>query len=134
MKLFLDACSIIYLIESHQDQGQRSRFLINQALQADTQLALSRLSFLECRVMPLKSKNTELLDCYDRFFRLPSLEIVELDAIVVEVATELRAKYPSSLRTPDAIQMACAITSGADQFLTGDKKLAAIQELKVTVV
>jgi predicted nucleic acid-binding protein len=104
MKLFLDACSIIYLIESHQDQGQRSRFLINQALQADTQLALSRLSFLECRVMPLKSKNTELLDCYDRFFRLPSLEIVELDAIVVEVATELRAKYPSSLRTPDAIQ------------------------------
>ena len=27
MKLFLDACSIIYLIESHQQQGQNTRSL-----------------------------------------------------------------------------------------------------------
>ena len=84
--------------------------------------------------MPLKAKNSELLDCYDRFFRLPGLEIIELDATVIDIATELRANHSGSLRTPDAIQLACAITSGADQFLTGDKKLAAIQEIKVTVV
>lgn len=134
MKLFLDACSIIYLIESQQDQGRRTHLLINQAIQANTQLAVSRLSFLECRVLPLKANNPALLDCYDRFFRLPDLEVVELDAAVIDIATELRANHPGSLRTPDAIQLACAITSGADQFLTGDKKLAAIQEVKVIVV
>jgi hypothetical protein len=62
MKLFLDACSIIYLIESQQDQGQQILLLIEQALQAKTQLVVSRLSFLDCRVLPLKSKNAELLD------------------------------------------------------------------------
>jgi len=62
------------------------------------------------------------------------LEVIELDATVIDIATELRANYPNSLRTPDAIQLACAITSGADQFLTGDKKLSAIQEVKVIVI
>lgn len=134
MKLFLDACSIIYLIESQQEQGRKTRSLVDEALNSNSQLVVSRLSVLECRVLPLKSKNLDLLDCYDRFFRLPGLEIVELDATVIDIATELRANHPSSLRTPDAIQLACAITSGSDQFLTGDKKLAAIQKVKVTVV
>jgi len=134
MKLFLDACAIIYLIESQQEQGRKTRLLVDDALKTSRQLTVSRLSFLECRVLPLKTKNTELLDCYDRFFRLPGLEIVELDATVIDIATELRANHPGTLRTPDAIQLACAIASGADQFLTGDKKLAGIKEAKVIVV
>jgi predicted nucleic acid-binding protein len=134
MKLFLDACAVIYLIESQQEQGRQARLMVDEALKANKQLVVSRLSFLECRVLPLKTKNSELLDCYDRFFRLPGLEIVELDATVIDIATELRANYSGVLRTPDAIQLACAITSGADQFLTGDKKLAAIQDVEVIVV
>ena len=68
MKLFLDACSIIYLIESKQQQGQATRLLLEKALQNKTQLIVSRLSFLECRVLPLKENNTELLARYNRFF------------------------------------------------------------------
>nr|WP_305891678.1 type II toxin-antitoxin system VapC family toxin [Methylomonas sp. WSC-6] len=132
--MFLDACAVIYLIESQQDQGRKTRLLVDKASKSNAQLSISRLSFLECRVLPLKTKNAELLDCYDRFFRLPGLEIVELDTAVIDIATELRANHPGSLRTPDAIQLACAITSGSDQFLTGDKKLAAIQEIKVIVL
>lgn len=123
-----------YLIESQQEQGRKTRLLVDEAVKSNAQLVVSRLSFLECRVLPLKTKNSALLDCYNRFFRLPGLEIIELNVTVINIATELRANYPGSLRTPDAIQLACAITSGADQFLTGDKKLAAIQEIKVTVV
>lgn len=134
MKLFLDACAVIYLIESQQEQGRQTRLLVDEARKSNAQLSISRLSFLECRVLPLKIKNAGLLDCYDRFLRLPGLEIVELNATVIDIATELRANHPGVLRTPDAIQLACAITSGADQFLTGDKKLADIQEVKVIVV
>jgi len=68
MKLFLDACSIIYLIESHQQQGENTRSLITQALQNNAQLIISRLSFLECRVLPLKEKNISLLESYNQFF------------------------------------------------------------------
>lgn len=134
MKLFLDACSIIYLIESQQQQGQATRLLITQALQNKTQLMVSRLSFLECRVLPLKEKNTGLLSSYNRFFQLPSIHIIELTADVVNLATDLRANYSQSLRTPDALQVACALSVQADQFLTGDKKLSAIEEIDVIIV
>lgn len=86
MKLFLDACSLIYFIESHQQQGQKTRSIIAQALQNKTQLVVSRLSFLEFRVLPLKEKNDSLLESYNRFFRMPSLQIIELTANVVDVA------------------------------------------------
>ena len=134
MKLFLDACSIIYLIESHQQQGQNTRLLITQALQNKTQLVVSRLSFLECRVLPLKENNDVLLERYNQFFCEPGLQIIELTADVINRATDLRANYSTSLRTPDAIQIACALIANADQFLTGDKKLSVIQEIDIVIV
>ncbi len=134
MKLFLDACAVIDLIESQQEQGRKTRLRVNDVLKSNGQLIVSRLSFLECRVLPLKSKNSVLLDCYDQLFKLPGLQIVELNATVIDKATELRANHSSSLRTPDAIQLACAINFRADQFVTGDKKLAAIQEISVIIV
>ncbi len=134
MKLFLDACSIIYLLESHQQQGQETRLLITQALQNKTQLNVSRLSLLECRVLPLKEKNTDLLESYNHFFQLPSVQIIELTADVINIATDLRANYSQSLRTPDALQIACALSANADQFLTGDKKLSVIEEIEVIIV
>lgn len=87
MKLFLDACAVIYMIESQQEQGRKTRLLVDEALKSNGQLVVSRLSFLECRVLPLKSKNSALLDSYDRFFRLPGLKTIELDAAVIDIAT-----------------------------------------------
>lgn len=53
MKLFLDACAIIYLIESQEQLGQKTRLLVTKALQNKAKLVISRLSFLEC--LPLKT-------------------------------------------------------------------------------
>lgn len=134
MKLFLDACAIIYLIESQEHLGQKTRLLITEALHNKAQLIISRLSFLECRVFPLKTKNYELLSRYNDFFRLPSLQIIDLTEDVINLATDLRASCSSSLRTPDALQIACALKSNADKFLTGDKKLLSIQEIEVLII
>jgi predicted nucleic acid-binding protein len=134
VKLFLDACAIIYLIESQEQLGQKTRLLLTQALQNKAQLIVSRLSFLECRVLPLKTKDDDLLRLYNEFFKLPSLQVIELTEDVINVATDLRASYSSSLRTPDALQLACALKGKADTFLTGDKKLSAIQEIEVLVI
>ena len=134
MKLFLDACTIIYLVESQEQLGQKTRSLITEALQNKAQLVVSRLSFLECRVLPLKTKDDDLLLRYNNFFKLPSLLIIELTEDVINVATDLRANYAGSLRTPDSLQVACALKANADKFVTGDKKLAAIQEIEVLVI
>ncbi|MDO9168736.1 MAG: PIN domain-containing protein [Methylobacter sp.] len=62
------------------------------------------------------------------------MQIIELSADVVNIATDLRAHYSNSLRTPDALQLACALTANADQFLTGDKKLSVIQDIDIIIV
>ncbi len=134
MKLFLDACTIIYLIESQEILGQKTRLFVEQYLQNNNHLAISRLSLLECRILPLKTKDFNLLECYNKFFRLPSLQIVELTPDVINLATDLRVAYSNALRTPDALQLACALSANASTFLTGDKKLSVIQEIKIALI
>ena len=134
MKLFLDACTIIYLIESQEILGQKTRLFVEQYLQNNNHLAISRLSFLECRILPLKTKDSNLLECYNKFFRLPNLQIVELTPDVINLATDLRVAYSNALRTPDALQLACALSANASTFLTGDKKLSVIQEIKIALI
>ena len=49
------------------------------------------------------------------------------------IFAELRAKYPS-LKPPDAIHLATAISAKADVFLSNDKKLMGITELPVLIL
>jgi predicted nucleic acid-binding protein len=134
MKLFLDACAIIYLIESYQQQGQQTRRLVTEEVRNSGQLVVSSLSLLECRILPLRNKNTELLAKYHQFFTSPHIQLVQLTNDIIDIATDIRVRYSNSLRTPDALQLACALKANTDKFLTGDKKLSILQEIQVIIV
>jgi predicted nucleic acid-binding protein len=45
---------------------------------------------------------------------------------------DLRARYP--VRTPDALQIAAALSNGCQAFLTNDKRLKPVSELKILVL
>lgn len=47
-------------------------------------------------------------------------------------ATEIRARH--GFKTPDAIHLACAVTTKCDLFLTNDKQLERFKEIAVEVV
>lgn len=96
-------------------------------------VAMSRLSWLECRVKPLRDGDTALLSRYDHFFSAPNLRWIELDRDAVERATTLRARH--GLRTPDALQAACCLGVGAQHaFLTGDRAFARVNGLNCRFV
>ena len=57
---------------------------------------------------------------------------VPVSDFIAEQAAQLRADY--GLRTPDAIQLATAIRSGASSFLTNDGKLPKIAQLNLLVL
>jgi len=99
---------------------------------ADSDPSASRLTRLECRVRPLRDGNLGLLAVYDGFFSAGRLALGELSAAVIELATELRARYWFS--TPDAIHLATAIEGGADVVLTGDATLRRCREVTVEVL
>ena len=92
----------------------------------------SRLSWLECRIKPLRANDSKLLALYDAFFASADVTMVELTRPVVERATDLRAGL--NVKTPDALHLASAICSGVTAFLTGDKGLAKCKDVPVEVL
>lgn len=95
-------------------------------------LSTSRLSQLECRVLPLRRGQTELITRYDIFFRCRSLNVVDVGGSVIDLATDLRVRY--GLKTPDAIHVATAMECGADMILTGDRGLTRCKDIRIELV
>lgn len=132
MRLYLDASAIIYSIEGATPLQQSVLAHMLRAQAPGGAMITSRLSWLECRVKPLRDGNASLLALYDAFFSSSSLRVVEIGSAIVERATDLRAKY--GFKTPDAFHLATAIEENAQSFLTGDKGLARCVELNVELV
>jgi predicted nucleic acid-binding protein len=129
---FLDASALIYLIEGVAPLAAKARQHLArlQTRHGDLRMAVSRLTWLECRVGPLKANDAVLLAVYDGFFARPDLLTVELNAQVVELAAVIRASH--GLKTPDALQAACCLQLGAAHvFVTGDAAFSRVPGLKV---
>lgn len=132
MIAFFDANALIYLIEGAEPFAGRVRGALAEAMaeHAGMRAAVSRLSWLECRIRPMRTHDVATLAAYDAFFARPDLTWVELSRDVVELATVIRARH--GLRTPDALQAACCLQVGAGHlFLTGDEGFRRVPGLNV---
>jgi predicted nucleic acid-binding protein len=136
---FLDACAVIYAVDGTPGwamalkQQLRQLARSEQASTGGLQLAISRLSWLECRVGPLRRRDAVALARFDVFFLHPDLMWVELSGSVVEQATLLRAEH--NLRTPDALQAASCLQLGPDAVMvTGDAGFQRVPALRLALV
>ena len=139
MIAFLDACAVIYAVDGTPGwamalkQQLRQLARSEQASTGGLQLAISRLSWLECRVGPLRRRDAVGLARFDVFFLHPDLMWVELSGSVVEQATLLRAEH--NLRTPDALQAASCLQLGPDAVMvTGDAGFHRVPALRLALV
>lgn len=135
MIAFFDTSALIYLMEGEEPfaSGVRSSLAALVTAYPDLGVAVSRLAWLECRVGPLKHKQTQVLKAYDDFFARTDLVWVELDRKVIELATQIRAN--TGLKTPDALQAASALQLGTGHcFLTGDAGFNRVPGLIVKLV
>ena len=135
MIAFFDASAIIYFVEGAEPFAGRTRAALARLVKKHPNLgaAVSRLSWLECRVKPARSGDPVILSRYEAFFGRPSLSWVELTQEVVELATEVRVRH--RLRSPDALQAACCLQLGADHvFLTGDAAFKKVGSLNTRVL
>ena len=135
MIVFLDACVLIYWIEAQEPYHSRVISRMNELWRRDRnrQLALSRLSILECLVKPMREQDARVENAYREFFAAPDLLWVELTADVIENAARLRAQ--ARLKTPDALQASSALSLGDEVlFLTNDDRFESVKGLNVVRV
>ena len=135
MIAFFDAGALIYLIEGREPFAGKVRKELAAVARKypDLGAAVSRLTWLECRVGPMKANDSATLALYDAFFARPDLACVELTRDVVELAAAIRAKR--GLRTPDALQAASCLQLSADHvFLSGDSAFKRVGGLNVRVL
>lgn len=135
MIAFFDASALIYLIEGKAPFDARVRKELAAAARKHPDLgsAVSRLTWLECRVGPMKANDNTSLAKFDAFFVRPDLMWIEMSRDVVELAAAIRVRH--GLRTPDALQAASCLQLGSNHlFLTGDAAFRRVAGLKVTLL
>lgn len=135
MILFLDSNALIYLIEGDALLVAQVQQTIQhyRAVHSEIVVAVSSLTLLECRVIPLRNKNIPLLKRYDDFFSTDGLLIVDLSRNIIDIATQIRSDY--GLKTPDALQAACCLSFQSQHiFLTEDNAFNKVSKLNVSKV
>ena len=126
----LDTAPFIYLLE----ENRRYLPLIEPVFQAidrgEVDAVTSALTLLEVLVVPLREGSASLARRYEALLTSSrGLTLVEIDTSVSAGAAHLRAAL--GLKTPDALHLATAHQRGCSSFVTNDRRLPDLPEVRV---
>ncbi|WP_411279237.1 type II toxin-antitoxin system VapC family toxin [Gemmatimonas sp.] len=127
----VDTALFIYLIEEHPRFLAPVRALFAMADTGAIKIVTSALTLLEVLVVPLRTNDQRLAAQYDELLtRSRGVRLVDLSRDQLRTAARLRAQH-GALRTPDALQLAAAISTGCTTFVTNDRRMPAPHDLRV---
>ena len=93
---------------------------------------VSAVTLAECLVFPIKQGLSELEQAFEEVVNSDRVEFIVTDREIAKLTAVIRAKY--NFQLPDSIQVATAIASGCDAFLTNDVALGKVTEIRAIVV
>jgi predicted nucleic acid-binding protein len=132
--IFLDTAPVIYFIEAHDQFGPLVKQVVDLMNENRIQAFTSVLTLSEVLPKPVETGNDELAEKFKAYLKNgPNLTLLPITDIIGEALGVLRGKYPY-LKTVDAVQIAAALDADAEAFLTNDKKLSGIKEIKILVL
>jgi predicted nucleic acid-binding protein len=127
----LDTAVFIYYIEENEVFLPLVASIFEEVAAGRREVVTSSLTLLEVLVVPYRTGNLALADRYERYLsRSQGVRLVDIGRAELRVAAQLRALHPS-VRTPDALQLATALSAGCETFVTNDRDLPAATGLKV---
>ena len=128
--LGVDTALFIYFIEEHPRFLPLIEPLFTAADAGRRELVTSALSLLEVLVVPYRAGNQALAERYESLLtRSRGIRSVELTRDQLRSAAQLRAA--TGINTPDALQLAAAISAGCTSFITNDRRFPAIPGTRV---
>jgi predicted nucleic acid-binding protein len=131
-RLFLDTAPVIYHVQSNPAYRSRTRAVFQRLSEGAFEAVASAITLAECLVHPLRAGDADLAGQFrNTITRGANTLYVGVDA-VVERAAGIRARY--GLRLLDSLQLAAALASGCDAFLTNDHGLRRVEQIRVIVL
>lgn len=129
----LDTSVFIYLLEENPTYFASVERVLNGIQRGDVEGVFSTIGLIEVLTGPKKKHRDDLAVQYRELItNFPNLTIVGMNENIVEVASDLRAAY--GIATPDAIHIATAIDGQADEFITNDRTLKRVREIRVRLL
>jgi predicted nucleic acid-binding protein len=128
--VFLDTAPLIYYLEENHTYMPLLRDLFAANNKGDFIFKTSVVTLIEVLVHPLRHNEQALAEQYQEILcNSASIDILNIDIEIALKTAWFRAKY--ALKTPDAIQLASALISSSEFFLTNDTRLKNIDEIEV---
>lgn len=132
----IDTTVLIYFIEKHPKYFDLIHKLFSKVNTIDKpfKLVTSVITLIEVLTKLFREHKKELVsNYYDILLFSENVFVVMLEVSIAKITAELRSKY-MFLKTPDAIQLATAIYSEAEYFLTNDSRLKDVTEVRVVIL
>jgi predicted nucleic acid-binding protein len=125
-----DTVTFIYLIEENPRFLPLVTRLFEEAERGARQIVTSALTLLEVLVVPYRHRNRVLAERYEAILsQSRGIDLVDITRDQVRAAAQIRAL--AGVKTPDALQLAAALTTGCKVFVTNDRKLPQIAGTRV---
>jgi len=132
-RLGIDTAPLIYFVERHAGYVDIMRKILSLVDSGQFTGYSSVITLTEVLVLPKRAKNIDLENKYrNLLLHSRNYQITSIDSTVAELAASLRAEH--NLRTPDALQVASAIQSGCQAFLTNDKSIKRLQDIQILIL
>lgn len=126
----IDTAVFIYFLEEHPVFLPIVEPLFEAIDAGRLRAVTSTLTLLETLVVPYRAGNLALAAQYEALLvRSRRLSLVDIDRPLLRAAAALRARH--AIKTPDALQVAAALSAGCRSFITNDRKLPTIPGLQV---
>jgi predicted nucleic acid-binding protein len=127
----LDTAIFIYYIEENETFLPLVASIFEDVAEGGREVVTSSLTLLEVLVIPFRAGNLALAERYEAYLsRSQRVRLVDIGRAQLRMAAQLRALHPS-VRTPDALQLAAALSAGCRTFVTNDRDLPAVPGLDV---
>jgi len=131
--IFLDTALVIYYVDGNSAYQLLVDSIFDTLDRGDITGITSPITLAECLVHPYRKNDSQRATVFaNLIFSGQHIQFVEIGQEVVDRAAMLRAKY--RLQLPDALQLAVALVSRCDVFLTNDARLKQISEVRVLLL
>lgn len=132
-RVYLDTSAFIYFVEEHPRYYKFCESIFGNVETGYVEASTSTLTLLEILVQPYKLKRDDLvIKFYSLLTTYPHLAWIRLTLDISDLAARLRAEH--NLKTPDAIQVASAVSHGATGFICNDRVFKRIKDIECLVI